>query len=52
MNAKVTPRDCAYALDAIEREIDNLKLKRTELDRQIEALRTQGFLINQLVKRL
>jgi len=49
---KVTVSDCGKALDEIAREIDALKLQTKEIDRRIQALRTQALIINALVRRI
>ena len=49
---KVTISDCANALNAIDEQIEKLTRDKTAIQRAIDALRTQGLLINQLVKRL
>ena len=49
MGEKVTISDCARALNAIEGEIEALERTRTETQRRIDALRTQGRVIAQLM---
>jgi prefoldin subunit 5 len=48
MGEPVTLSDCSRALDAIEHEIEELKRLRTETQRKIDALLTQGRMIKQL----
>ena len=48
----VTISDCGRALQEIEEQIAHLKRQKIAVDRKIEALRTQGFLISKLVKLL
>ena len=52
MGEKVTISDCARALNAIEREIEALERDRLETQRRIDALRTQGRVIAQLMSRV
>ena len=49
MGEKVTISDCAKALNAIESEIESLERTRLETQRRIDALRTQGRVIAQLM---
>ena len=52
MGEKVTISDCARALNAIEREIEALERDRLETQRRIDALRTQGRVIAQLMSHV
>lgn len=52
MGEKVTISDCGKALDELEYQIKLLTLERANIDRKIAALRTQGMLINALVKMI
>lgn len=51
-STKVTISDCGKALNHIEAEIKNLERERLNVQRSIDALRTQGFMISQLVRYL
>ena len=48
----VTISDCAKALSSIEAELDALAREMTTLERKIAALRTQGLMISELIRRL
>lgn len=48
----VTLSDCSKALNAIEEQIEDLKRQKTQIERNINALLTQGLLINQLIRRI
>lgn len=49
---KVTLSDCGKALNSIEAELQRLDREKTELNRKEAALRTQGLMISELIRRL
>lgn len=51
-STSVTISDCGKALEAIEKEIQELSRRKTEIERKIEALLTQGRMIHELVRRI
>lgn len=49
---KVTISDCGKALEAIDREVQELNRKKTDIERKVASLLTQGRIIHELVRRL
>ena len=48
----VTLTDCGKAISSIEAEMQRLAREKTELERRLSALRTQGLMIRELARRL
>ena len=49
---KVTISDCGKALDEIENQIQQLNREKISIERKIQALKTQGLIITNLVRLL
>ena len=49
---KVTISDCGKALDEIERQIAHLTFEKLSIERKIQALKTQGLIISNLMRLL